>query len=51
MADVTEAIGGSYYNALAKAVKRGHTLEKATNGMLKLTCMEATPKKSNKGKK
>jgi hypothetical protein len=51
MADVTEAIGGSYYNALSKAVKRGHQLEKASNGVMRLTCMDEIKPVKAKAKK
>src|SRR5258706_13719697 len=55
MADVTESIGGTYYNMLRRLVAQGHLLEKNANGMLKLTCKDALTgkpeKKPNKGKK
>lgn len=36
MADVTETIGGTYYNLLRRLVKQGHAVESGANGMLKL---------------
>lgn len=46
MADITETIGGTYYNLIGRLVKAGHTIEKSANGVLKLT-----PTKAKKGKK
>ena len=37
MTDVTESVGGTYYNLLQKIVKHGHKLEKGANGFMKLT--------------
>lgn len=37
MADITESIGGTYYNLVQRFVKQGHKLEKGANGMLKVT--------------
>lgn len=48
MADVTESIGGTYYNLLQRLVKQGHLLEKSANGILKLTHKDSIPKKKAK---
>jgi hypothetical protein len=37
MHDVTKAIGGTYYNLIQDMIKRGHRVEKGTNGLIKLT--------------
>lgn len=50
MADVTESIGGTYYNLVQRLVKQGHHLEKSSNGMLKLTHKDEAPKKGKKVK-
>ncbi|HET9285772.1 MAG TPA: hypothetical protein VFR24_27795 [Candidatus Angelobacter sp.] len=42
MADVTESIGGTYYNLIDRLRKKGHSVEKSANGMIKLTFMEVT---------
>lgn len=49
MADISESIGGTYYNVLGRMVKDGHKLEKAANGVLTLTHKDELGKK--KGKK
>jgi hypothetical protein len=49
MADVTETIGGTYYNLLQRLTKQGHLVEKASNGELKLTHKDDV--KKVKGKK
>lgn len=36
MSDVTESIGGTYYNLLQRLVKQGHRVEKSANGLLQL---------------
>jgi len=40
MADITASIGGTYYSLIKRLVKNGHKLEKASNGVLKLTFVE-----------
>jgi len=37
MSDITEEVGGTYYNLIQRLTKDGHVVEKTGNGMLKLT--------------
>lgn len=37
MTEVTKALGGTYYNLIAKLIKRGHKVEKGPHGEIKLT--------------
>ena len=45
MSDVTESIGGTYYNLLQKVVKAGHKVEKAANGLITVIHADNIPKK------
>jgi len=47
MGDVTEKVGGTYYNLLGKLKKAGHKVEKSPNGITRLTHSDdvAAPKK------
>ena len=41
MSDVDASIGGNYYNLLARLAKAGHRVEKAANGVIKVTHKDA----------
>ncbi len=49
MAEVTDKLGGKYYNALRDAVKDGHLVEKQENGKIKLTHKTETEKDKGQG--
>ena len=51
MADIKDNIGGTFYNLLKDLVKRGHHIEKAANGMMKLIHEDDVVKKAAKAKK
>lgn len=52
MIDVTEEIGGTYYNLLQKLTKAGHTVEKQANGIIKVRHKDGlTQAKKGKAKK
>ena len=48
MADITETLGGTFYNLIQRLVKQGHKLEKGANGMIKITHADDVGKKGKK---